>query len=234
MTKLTMNQIKQLNTYSIYTEQPEQKLFSLETFLKDPSTALKSVQSVSKCPNTTVTASYFTRRFSMFTAFQFYNLATYDEIWDAAPERLIFGQKEEFGNQAVSLFIHTDDWREVEEQERKHVIKNSLLSEYNKVIKEIRIVTNISSLTLWENLFGFLLWHYYVLLENPGTSAPAIEDFETLLDDTTWDGIAPHSLFSVYMKGNEPSALLNTVVRFSCCLSKDVPGLMQCGFCPLK
>ena len=59
-------------------------------------------------------------------------------------------------------------------------------------------------------------------------------DFDMLKDDAFWEGIAPRSLFATYLKGCEPSALLNTEVRTTCCFSKDVPGLMQCGFCPLK
>ena len=59
-------------------------------------------------------------------------------------------------------------------------------------------------------------------------------DLDMLKDDAFWEGIAPASLFAAYLNGREPSALLNTEVRTTCCFSKDVPGLMQCGFCPLK
>ena len=112
--------------------------------------------------------------------------------------------------------------------------KRILQDECGAVIRQIRTVTSISPLTLWENIFGFLLWQYHVLLANPGTSVEARADLDILKDDTLWEGIAPRSLFATYLKGCEPSALLNTEVRTTCCFSKDVPGLMQCGFCPLK
>ncbi len=236
MTKLTIDQIKQLNMYSVYTESPETKIFSLETLL-DPDKiedALIAVQTISQSPNKTVAASYFMRRVGMFTAMQFYNLATYDEVWDGKNNRLLFGAREEFGNLTVSMFTKIEDWREVEDHERREVIRFILKNECDAIIRQIRTVSNISSLTLWESVFGFLLWHYHVLLENPGTSEEARADLEILKDDEIWEGIAPRSLFAVYLKGAEPSALLNTVVRTTCCLSKDVPGLMQCGFCPLK
>lgn len=236
MTKLTIDQIKQLNMYSVYTESPETKIFSLETLL-DPDKiedALIAVQTISRSPNKTVAASYFMRRVGMFTAMQFYNLATYDEVWDGKNNRLLFGAREEFGNLTVSMFTKIEDWREVEDHERREVIRFILKNECDAIIRQIRTVSNISSLTLWESVFGFLLWHYHVLLENPGTSEEARADLEILKDDEIWEGIAPRSLFAVYLKGAEPSALLNTVVRTTCCLSKDVPGLMQCGFCPLK
>ena len=236
MTKLTMDQIKQLNMYSVYTDSPEQIIFSLET-LFDPNKTediLIVVQTISRSPNKTVAASYFMRRIGMFIAMQFYNLASYDEVWDGKKDRLVFGAKEEFGNLAVSMFAHPEDWRDVADDERQEVIKSILKNECDAVIRQIRTVANISSLTLWESVFGFLLWHYHVLLENSGTAVEARADLEILKDDEVWKDIAPRSLFAVYLNGSEPSALLNTVVRTTCCLSKDVPGLMQCGFCPLK
>ena len=38
-------------------------------------------------------------------------------------------------------------------------------------------------LTLWENIFGFLLWQYHVLLSNPGTAEEARADLNMLKDD---------------------------------------------------
>jgi len=236
MTKLTINQIKQLNMYSVYTDSAERKIFSLETLFDPNKTedALIAVQTISRSPNKTVAASYFMRRVGMFIAMQFYNLATYEEVWAGENDRLVFGAKEEYDNLAVSMFVHPEDWVEVAADERRDAIKRILKDECDAIIQQIRTVANVSSLTLWESVFGFLLWHYHVLLENPGTAEEARADLEMLKDDALWEGIAPHSLFAAYLKGAEPSALLNTVVRTTCCLSKDVPGLMQCGFCPLK
>ena len=231
-----MDQIKQLNMYSVYTDSPERKIFSLATLFDPDKTeeVLIAVQTISRSPNKTVAASYFMRRIGMFIAMQFYNLASYDEVWDGKRDQLLFGAKEEFGNLAVSMFTQPKDWRVVEDHERREVIRSILKNECDAVIRQIRTAANISSLTLWESLFGFLLWHYHVLLGNPGTAVEARADLEVLKDDEVWKDIAPRSLFAVYLKGTEPSALLNTVVRTTCCLSKDVPGLMQCGFCPLK
>jgi ferric iron reductase protein FhuF len=236
MTNLTMDQLRQLNMYSIYVEQPKQQLFTLEMLLDDEKTedALNVVQAVSGSPNRTVAASYFMRRFGMFTAMQFYNLAAYDEVWDGNKEHLHFGANEEYGKLAVSTFAVEKDWKSVEDDARRDVIKRILRYECNAVIRQIRTVTSVSPLTLWENIFGFLLWQYHVLLSNPGTSAEARVDLDMLKDDALWEGIAPRSLFAAYLKGCEPSALLNTEIRTTCCFSKDVPGLMQCGFCPLK
>lgn len=236
MTNLTTDQIRQLNMYSIYTEKPDRTLFTLETLLDSEHTndVVNSVQAVSGSPNKTVAASYFMRRLGMFTALQFYNLATYDEVWHGTSNRLLFGAKDEYGKLSVSMFVDSSDWREVEDGERKDIIRRILDNECAAVIQQLRTVSSVSPMTLWENIFGFLLWQYHVLLSNPATAHEARADLNMLKDDELWEGLAPRSLFAVYLKGKEPSELLNSVVRTTCCFSKDVPGLMQCGYCPLK
>lgn len=235
MTKLTSDQTNQLNMYSIYTESPKQKLFTLENLLGEQTEeVLLAILAVSASPNKTVAASYFMRRMGMFIAMQFYNLAAYDEVWNGTKDRLVFGAKEEYGKLSVSTFAHAEDWQEVDDAERRDIIRHILKEECDAVIRKIRTVATVSPLTLWENIFGFLLWQYHVLLSNPGTATEARADLNLLKDDTLWEGIAPRSLFETYLKGSEPSALLNTQVRTTCCFSKDVPGLMQCGFCPFR
>lgn len=235
MTNLTRDQINQLNMYSVYVDAPERRLFSLEDLLDSSKTedALITVQTISRSPNKTVAASYFMRRYGMFTAMQFYNLAVDDEVWKGESERFLFGAKEEYGNLAVSSFVEETDWQSVEEEERQQVIRRILL-DTDQIIRQLRTVANVSPLTLWENIFGFLLWHYHVLLADPVTADIAYADMDQLKSVDLWKGIAPRSRFADYLKGSEPAALLNTVVRATCCLSKDVPGLIQCGFCPLK
>ncbi|MCM3636168.1 hypothetical protein M3152_00440 [Sporosarcina luteola] len=181
----------------------------------------------------TVAASFFMRRVGMFINMQLYNVAAYDEIWDGDAAKMYFGAVEEYGNRTVSTFVEENDWRVVDEDEHRVAIRKILL-QADKVIRQIRTVTSVSPLTLWENIFGFLLWQYHVMLSNPGTKEKARADINCLKDDEIWKDIASHSLFAAFLKGNEPCDLLNTTVRTTCCFSKDVPGLMQCGFCPLK
>lgn len=236
MTKLTRDQIKQLNMYSVYVEKPKLPLFTLHDLLTENKTEeiLQTIQVVSKSPNKTVTASYFSRRFGMFISMQFYQLATYDEIWKGANTYFLFAKNHEYGNQTISMFVRSEDWTDVTTAKREDVIRFILYEQCHAVIQEIRTITNLSALTLWENIFGYLLWHFHVLLENPATADEAREDLNLLKSDTLWQGISDTSLFENYLKGSEPSRLLNTTVRTTCCFSKDVPGLMQCGFCPLK
>lgn len=236
MTKLTTDQIRQLNMYSVYVDQPKKPLFTLHDLLTPNKTAtiLQTVQTISQSPNKTVAASYFLRRVGMFISMQFYQLTAYDEIWKGENDLLLFAENLEYGNQTVSMFVRSEDWIDATIYKREEIIRYILHDQCHAIIQQVRTDANISTRTLWENIFGYLLWHYHVLLESPATSEEAREDFNLLKSDALWQGISDTSLFATYLQDREPSTLLNTVVRTTCCLSKDVPGLMQCGFCPVK
>ncbi|KXH79297.1 hypothetical protein [Sporosarcina sp. HYO08] len=236
MTNLTEEQMKQLTMYSVYTEEPAHRLFTLETILQadQMEAILQTIQVISGSPNRTVTASYFTRRFGMFTAMQFTSLVQSNITWKGESNNLVFGVNEEYGRKTVSTYTRAEDWKVISNGRREEEIWHILHNECAAVFHQMRSVTAISPLIMWENIFGFLLWQYHVLLANPSTAQNARKDLELLKADRLWEGIAPKSLFASYLKGCEPSELLNTTVRKTCCLSKDVPGLMQCGFCPLK
>ncbi|PIC79300.1 hypothetical protein CSV75_11930 [Sporosarcina sp. P18a] len=235
MTTLTADQIRELNSYSVYLEPPAIPVFTLADVLDSSKvqTIVEVTQTISQSPNEVVAASFFVRRLGMFFAMQLYNLAAYDEMWNGLAEDLQFGVREEFGNKTVSLFINSADWEMIDDEDRQAQIKR-VLDDAHAVITSLRSVVSISPLTLWENVFGFWLWQYHVLLSDPGSEMEAREDVEMLKNDTLWTGIADHSRFASYLNGSEPSALLNTTVRKTCCFSKDVPGLMRCGFCPLQ
>ncbi|PIC64188.1 hypothetical protein CSV79_08245 [Sporosarcina sp. P13] len=234
MNTLTADQIRELNSYSIYVDTPQHPVFTLADLQDHAKIAdlIQVMKMVSQSPDEVVAASYFMRRIGMFFAMQLYNLAAYDELWSGVAEDLRFGAVEEFGNRTISMFIDSKDWQMVDEDERQMHIR-SILENAHAVITSLRTAVPLSPLTAWENIFGFWLWQYHVLLSDPGSEMEARDDLEILKANEVWTGIHTHSRFASYLNGSEPSALLNTTVRKTCCFSKDVPGLMRCGFCPL-
>lgn len=189
---------------------------------------------ITSAPTEAAAVSHFSRRYGMFFAMQFYMLAAYDEVWDGKLEDIRFDATEEFGAHTVSIFLNPNDWRYVDEDERISVIKSILYKQGHEIVQQLRKVTTISPLTIWENFFGYLLWHYHILLENPGLADQAMEDIEILEDPATWALFSNKSWWAEYTGGQSPSALVNVPVRKTCCFSKDMPGLMACGYCPLK
>ena len=234
MMNLTYEMTRQLNSYSIYIGEPAHPLFTLKTLKSDPESALRLVRAVSGADNPAVAASYFTRRIGMFTAMQLYALMVYEEVWNGPDDALQFGAAEEYGKLSVSTFLSGGDYVMADEADRTEIVRDLLRNYVKEVSDALRQVSAVPSLTHWENLFGFLLYHLHVLLSDPGTAEEAESVMEILKDARTWEGLAKEPLFAKYLRGSHPSLLLNTTVRTTCCHSKDVPGLMQCGYCPLK
>ncbi|MFC4410856.1 hypothetical protein ACFOZY_10555 [Chungangia koreensis] len=234
MSMLTKEQIHQLNMYSVRLEEPSIPLFSIDDLMHHKThECMVAIETISKSPNRVVAASYFMRRWGMFISMQFYLLTSSNLIWDGQ-NRAVFAVVEEYGLKTIGIFVKEEDFREVRPDERKAVIHTILKNQCHDVIMKIRQTCSVSPLTLWENIFGYLIWHYHVFLSTPLNTQNAYKDWEALCCDEVWKGISSSSRFQLYTGGKEPSQLLNGPVRKSCCFSKDVPGLMKCTFCPLS
>jgi len=231
MTTLTNTQIRQLNMYSTYITPSIHPLFTIEQMMEFD--ILPIVKTVTGIDNAVVAASYLMRRYGMFVSTQFVMFTTYDELWLGPTSEIQFGAITEYGNRSISMFIQSHHYRDVENKPRHEMIRYLLHEQIYPLVFELRRYANVSPLTLWENVFGFLLWHYYEMLGNPATTEQARTDLNLLKSDDLWIGISEKSLFAHYLKGREPEQLIQTAVRTTCCFSKDVPGLQVCGFCPL-
>lgn len=235
MGHLSMEQIRQLNMYSVYLEEPNHSLFEMGQLLHDDTIdeVMQKILAISGSPNKTVGASYFMRRWGMFVSMQLYLLAAHDVVWDGDLHSVVFGVKREYDLLTFSTYVKLDDYRKVVPQERSKMIKKILKEQCFDMIVQLRKATTISPLTLWENVFGYVLWHYHTLISQSETNSMAHQDLKTLRSHETWQEIAPRSFFEDYLQGKEPSMLINQPVRKTCCFSKDVPGLMKCTFCRL-
>ncbi|MFJ7825803.1 hypothetical protein [Psychrobacillus sp. NPDC096623] len=167
----------------------------------------------------------------MFISMQFYMMTMYDEIWDGPLETLQFFGTTEYGNKTISTFAPQEFFRDVNE---KRDVDVQLIWEQqcSPIIDQLRSQCSISPLTLWENVFGYLLWHYYMFFENPALEDKAKNDWKLLKDPVIWKVFSAKEYLHFYLKDRDLADLLNTTVRTTCCFSKDVPGLQKCGFCP--
>lgn len=235
MPALSYDQVRQLNSYSIFTEEPDRPLLTLANIHKDfyLTDFRNLMMGITNATTEAAAISHFGRRYGMFVSMQFYMLTTYDEIWDAKPENLRFALIQEYGTHTLGMYINANDFRYVEDSEREQII-TKILTDASLVIQQLRKTTTISPLTLWENIFGYMLWHFHTQLENPALADRAFEDLEMLEDTHVWRHFSDKSLFLQYTEGKNPSSLINVPVRKSCCFSKDIPGLIPCGFCPIK
>ena len=234
MPALTYDQLRVLNSYSIFTEEPDNPLFTLANVHKDfyLTDFRNLLMGVTQATTEAAAVSHFGRRYGMFMAMQFYMLAMYDEIWDGKLQDIRYSIVREFELNTLGTFITPSDFRYVEDDEREYVI-SKLLYQCHEVIVQLRKTTSISPLTLWENIFGYMLWNYAELLNNPVLADRAFEDLEILEDTKVWARFSNKSWFYQFTGGKSPVDLVNKPVRKSCCFSKDIPGLLRCESCPI-
>ena len=235
MPTLTYDQLRTLNSFGIFTEDPERPLFTLENLHKDffLTDFRNLMMGITNAATEAAAVSHFSRRYGMFMATQFHMLAMYDEIWDGKERDVRYSLINEYGTNTLGTFITAKDFRYVEDNEREYIIGN-LLYQCHTTFQQLRKTTSISPLTLWENLFGYMLWNYHELLNNPLLADRAFEDLEVLEDTKVWQRFSNKSWFYEYTGGKSPSALVNKPLRRSCCFSKDIPGLPPCEFCPME
>ena len=231
MATLTNDQIRQLNMYSTYVISAQHPLFTLEQVHQI--NVLPVIKTVTGIDKAAVAASYFMRRYGMFVATQFVMFIKYEEMWMGKANQVEFGAINEYGNKSVSTFISSNDYQDTSSFSPNELVHHILHDQIQPMVHALRTYSSVSPLTLWENVFGFMLWHFHVMLNNPFTEEMARTVLDLLKEDDMWQGLSSHSLFATYLKGSEPSLLINTKIRTTCCFSKDVPGLQACGFCPL-
>ena len=125
MPALSYDQVRQLNSYSIFTEEPDRPLFTLANLHKDfyLTDFRNLLMGVTNAATEAAAVSHFGRRYGMFVAMQFYMLTTYDEVWDGKPEDIRFAIINEFGIHTLGMYINSNDFRYVEDEERERVIR---------------------------------------------------------------------------------------------------------------
>ncbi|MET0785553.1 MAG: hypothetical protein ABWY25_02475, partial [Paenisporosarcina sp.] len=156
MTTLTNDQIRQLNMYSTYVIPATHPLFTLDQVHHiDVLPVIKTVTGIEK---SAVAASYFMRRYGMFISTQFVMLVTYEEMWMGKASNVQFGAIHEYGNLSVSTFIFPKDYRDIFFDSLKDFIHLILHEQIYPLITSLRNFSSVSPLTLWENVFGFILW----------------------------------------------------------------------------
>lgn len=232
---LTMDQVLMLDSYKIYTVEPKRNIFTLERlgkeFFQDDFGEL--MQGITEATSKTAAISHFSKRYGQFIAMQFYMLAAYDEVWAGDFMDLQFDVTEEYGMYTVCMFVNPNDWRYVEDEDRLQTIRTILFKQCHEIVQNLRNTTSISPLVIWENFFIHITNIYDKLLADPLLADRAMDDLDLLESAEAWSLFSQKSLYYDYTKGRAPSALVNRPIRKSCCLSKDIPGLAECGYCPL-
>lgn len=220
---LTSYQRQQLEQYSVYVQPAGPVLFHAGE-LKEH---LGYVQEITQAPHRTAAASYMTRRIGLFLSMQFWNLTLYDETWVGKSSDLKWIAVKEFGNPAISLYVNEEQYESIECSREQRMRNIFLLAD--ELIEQLNPSSALRRLH-WENIFGYIIWHYHVFFQQPELKEKAMTDWMMMQQDNVWGG---SNFLAAYVQNRSPYELIYQPVRTTCCFAKDISGQMKCGFCPL-
>ncbi|MFS0690793.1 hypothetical protein AB1K89_16270 [Sporosarcina sp. 179-K 8C2 HS] len=228
MPKLNDEHIASLERFGIFLNRQSDALSNAQAILSETaSTELFSeIQTLTGAKTDAVAASIYMRRHGFFMAGLFHMLSKFD--------LLFIGKLED-----VSLFIEKGTIQfailpdSFEDAQNRHEAIRFILEQYgHPVVEYMGKRAHVSKLILWENVWGYVLWMYSMLLNEDCPAAQSDLDF--LLEDETWKPQMRRSPFKQYLQNEEALAAMSNYKRTTCCLLKELPDTEKCPYCPLN
>lgn len=224
---LQAEQIAALERFSVHIgTQPNTFLSAVEVLCESGSDKLfEMVQLLSDAPTNTVATSVYMKRHGFFIAAQLHLLCEHNLLWA--------GDLKD-----VSLFIENDTilfsvpsagFRLV--QNREEDIRFILEAYGHPIVNYLSKRGKIAKLILWENVWGYVLWMYSMLLQE--NSSFAQTDLDILFADETWKPAMRRSPFKQYLNNQQALDAMANYKRVTCCLYKELPNTEKCSYCPL-
>lgn len=177
-----------------------------------------TVGKANQSPNETVTTSIFTRYYGLFITAQLFLKARH-QIWDGPLDEIYLVQEDK----ATTFHLDKKYIRDTEAGDLEYILKNY----GHGVVRSLAEQGNISSYTLWENIWGYVQWMYSTTDTEAGKT-----DLEELLDDPIWQPEMRRSMFRRFLGKKTFSESVSLYERITCCLLKELPDTEKCPYCP--
>ncbi|MEK4405683.1 MULTISPECIES: hypothetical protein [unclassified Sporosarcina] len=227
MLKLHAEHISALERFSVRIGEQATTFMSAADMLSESGCdkLFEIIQSLSGAPTNTVATSIYMRRHGFFIAAQLHLMSEHNLLWA--------GDLDD-----VSLFIENDTiffsvppagFRLVQNREKD--IRFILETYGYPVVDYLSKRAKIAKLILWENIWGYVLWMYSMLLQE--NSLFAQQDLDVLLDDEAWKPAMRRSPFKQYLNNQQALDAMANYKRLTCCLYKELPNTEKCPYCPL-
>ncbi|QBP42258.1 hypothetical protein [Paenisporosarcina antarctica] len=185
---------------------------------------LQTVRDVTGAPTDAVAASVFFRCFGFFLAAQFQTIAVHQKMF-AGPLNQIGLIQEEY---TFKFIVPSEEFVEI--QDAKQALRLVLDTYGHPSVEIFSKQANISKLILWENIWGYVIWIYSLLIKDNVESASQHLDF--LLLDSTWSPNMRRSPFKQYLQNHSALHAMKDYSRVTCCLLKELPETNKCPYCP--
>lgn len=227
MPDLQADQVAALERFSVHVDEQSNVFSSVADVLSESGSdkLFELVQRLSGAPTTTVATSVYMRRHGFFIAAQLHVLSEYNLLWagDLKDVSLVIE------NDTILFSVPSDGFRNG--QNREQEIRFILETYGHPVVDYLSKRTKIAKLILWENIWGYVLWMYSMLLEE--NSSVAQQDLDVLLEDETWKPAMRRSPFKQYLNNKQALDAMANYKRLTCCLYKELPNTDKCPYCPL-
>jgi ferric iron reductase protein FhuF len=185
----------------------------------------EKVTGLSGAPSDTVAASVYMKRHGFFMAAQLHLMSEHNLLWAGDLEDVSLFIE----NETILFSVPATGFRSV--QNREQDIRFILESYGHPVVDYLSKRAKIAKLILWENVWGYVLWMYSMLLQE--NSSFAQQDLDVLLKDETWKPAMRRSPFKQYLKNQQALDAMANYKRVTCCLYKELPNTEKCPYCPL-
>lgn len=228
MPKLNDEHIASLERFGVFLNRQPDAITNAQAILSETaSTELFSeIQALTGAPTDAVAASVYMRRHGFFMTGLFHMLSKFNLLFTGKLEDVSLFIE----NGTIQFTIPPDSFEDVYD---RHEALHSLLGQYgHPVVEYMSKRAHVSKLILWENVWGYVLWMYSMLLKEDCPAAQSDLDF--LVDDETWKPHMRRSPFKQYLQNEEPLAAMANYKRTTCCLLKELSDTEKCPYCPLN
>ena len=228
MPKLSDDHIASLEKFGVFLNRQLDAFSNAQAILSETtSTELFSeIKALTGAPTDAVAASVYMRRHGFFLTGLFHMLSNFNLLYTGELEDVSLFIE----NGTIQFSIPPDSFEVA--QDRNEAIR-SLLDQYgHPVVEYMYKRAHVSKLILWENVWGYVLWMYSMLLNEECPAAQS--DLDLLLEDELWKPHMRRSPFKQYLQNEEALAAMANYKRTTCCLLKELPDTEKCPYCPLN
>ena len=226
--KLQVEQIAALQRFNVHIGEQATTFLSMADVLSESGSdkLFETTQSLLDAPTTTVAASIYMRRHGLFIAAQLHVISEHNLFWAGdLKDVMLF-----IIDDAILFSVPSTDFRPVKNREED--IRFILESYGHPIVDYLSKRAKISNLVLWENIWGYVLWMYSMLLQE--NSSLSHSDLNLLLEDEIWKPTMRRSPFRHYIKNQPALDAMAQYKRSTCCLYKELPNTDKCPYCPLR
>jgi len=226
--KLDDEHIASLERFGVFLNRRPDAITNAQAILSETASTelLSEIKALTGAPTDAVAASVYMRRHGFFMTGLFHMLSKFNLLFIGKLEDVSLFVE----NGTIQFTIPPDSFEDF--HDRQEAIR-SILEQYgHPVVEYMSKRAHVSKLILWENVWGYVLWMYSMLL-NEGCPA-AQSDLDFLVADETWKPNMRRSPFKQYLQNEEPLDAMANYKRTTCCLYKELPATEKCPYCPLN